>query len=141
MALWRHESAVVLLAQSERVSRPRIRRLDSPRVASNRDERLALNETLFRTANERMADWEERRRADATEVYYCECADRECHTKVGIRASDYERIRKNSAYFFVLPGHEAAEIETVIESHDDWIVVEKDAHIREIAEATNPRRG
>ena len=69
-------------------------------------------------------------------MYYCECADRECHTKVGIRASDYERIRKNSAYFFVLPGHEAAEIETVIESHDDWIVVEKDAHIREIAEAT-----
>jgi hypothetical protein len=110
-------------------------------VASDRDERLALNETLFRTANERMADWEERRRGEATELYYCECADRECRMKVRIRASDYERIRKNSAHFFVLPGHEAAEIETVIESHDDWVVVEKEPHIREIAEATDPRRG
>ena len=29
-------------------------------MASNRKERLALNEGLFRTANERMAGWEER---------------------------------------------------------------------------------
>jgi hypothetical protein len=109
-------------------------------VASDRKERLALNEALFRAANERMADWQERHRVEATELYYCECADPECREKVPLRESDYERVRSNSDHFFVVPGHVVTDLETVIESQQEWVVVEKDPEVREIVEATDPRR-
>jgi hypothetical protein len=108
-------------------------------VASDRKERLALNEALFRAANERMADWEERHRVEGTELYFCECADPECRQKVPLRESDYERVRSDSEHFFVVPGHEVVDIETVIESQDDWVVVEKAQEVREVVEATDPR--
>jgi hypothetical protein len=108
-------------------------------VASDRKDRLALNEALFRAANERMADWEERHRIEATELYFCECADPECRQKVPLRESDYERIRSNSDQFVVVPGHDVADVESVIESHEEWAVVEKEPEVREIVEATDPR--
>ena len=87
-----------------------------------------------------MARWEERHRIGATELYYCECADPECREKVALRESDYERVRSDSDHFFVVPGHEAIEVETVIESHEEWAVIEKDPEVQEIVEATDPRR-
>jgi hypothetical protein len=42
-------------------------------------------------------------------------------------------------HFFVVPGHEVVDIETVIESHEEWIVLEKAPEVREIVEATDPR--
>jgi hypothetical protein len=42
-------------------------------------------------------------------------------------------------HFVVVPGHEVADIETVIESHEAWVVVEKAPEIRKIVEATDPR--
>jgi hypothetical protein len=108
-------------------------------VASERTERLALNEALFRAANERMARWEERHRIEATELYFCECADPECREKVPLRESDYERVRSDSDHFFVVPGHEVIDLETVIESHDGWAVIEKAPEVQAIVEATDPR--
>jgi hypothetical protein len=108
-------------------------------VASRRQERLAENETLFRTANERMADWEERDRADADELYFCECGNPECNEKVRLRGSDYERVRSDPCHFFVLPGHEIPDVETVIESNDGWLLIEKEPEVSEIVEATDPR--
>jgi hypothetical protein len=109
-------------------------------VATVRDERLALNEALWREANERMAAWEERDRPEVAEVYYCECADRECRQKVRLRGPDYERIRSDSSHFVVVPGHEVPDVETVIEAHEDWVVVEKAPEVREITEATDRRQ-
>jgi hypothetical protein len=108
-------------------------------MASAREERLARNEALFRAANERMAAWEERHRIEATELYFCECADPECRQKLPLSESDYERIRSAPDRFFVVPGHEKADIETVVESHDEWAVIEKAPEVREIVEATDPR--
>jgi hypothetical protein len=109
-------------------------------VASDRKERLARNEALFRHANERMVDWEERHRVEATELYFCECADPECRKKVPLRESDYERVRSKSGHFFIVPGHELTDVETLIESHEAWAVIEKDPEVSEIVEATNPRK-
>jgi hypothetical protein len=108
-------------------------------VAKDRDERLAMNEALFRDANERMATWEERDRTEAVELYFCECADPKCREKVQLRGSEYERIRNDSSHFFVVPGHEVPDIETVIESHENWVLIEKEPEVREVTEATDPR--
>jgi hypothetical protein len=109
-------------------------------MATEREERIARNETLFRAANERLADWEERARADATEPYFCECADPTCDEKVRLRSADYERIRADSGHFFVVPGHEVPDVESVIEHHEDWVVVEKTPGVEDILERTDPRR-
>ena len=57
-----------------------------------------------------MADWEERDRAEAAELYFCECADPECNEKGRLRGRDYERVRSESSHFFVIPGHEIPDV-------------------------------
>jgi hypothetical protein len=109
-------------------------------VPSERAERLADNESLFRLANERMADWEERDRADSRELYFCECGRRDCREKVELVKADYERVRSDSGDFFVVPGHEFLEVETIVERHDDWVRVRKNPEVRERVEAADPRR-
>jgi hypothetical protein len=110
-------------------------------VASRREERIAENENLFREANERMASWEERDRAEAAELYFCECTDLECNEKVRVRGSDYERVRGDSSHFLVVPGHQVPDVEAVIESHDEWLLVEKEPEVDEIVEEGDPRQG
>ena len=110
-------------------------------MADVRGQRIAENEALFRAANERVADWEERDSAEAEESFFCECADTACNAKVKLRGSDYERVRSNAARFFVVPGHEFPDVETIIESHSDWNVIEKSKpEARELAADTDPRR-
>jgi hypothetical protein len=110
-------------------------------MGGERERRLGENETLFRAANERMASWEERDRLEAVELYFCECADPTCTHKVRLRGSDYERVRGDPTHFFVVPGHEVADVEAVLESHPDWVVVEKaEAEARDVAEEKDPRQ-
>jgi hypothetical protein len=104
-----------------------------------REERIVNNEALFRSANERMAAWDEQHAEEPVELYYCECADRECREKIRLHQHEYEGVRANSRWFFVAPGHEIPEVETVIEEHDGWVVVEKDPAVTEVAVATDPR--
>ena len=105
-----------------------------------RAERLAANEALFRTANERMAGWEEQHALSHIEAYFCECADTECREKVSLRKADYERVRANSRQFVVVPGHEIEDVEAVIERHDGWAIVEKPPEVSDTVERLDPRR-
>jgi hypothetical protein len=110
-------------------------------VAGERERRIGENEAIFRAANERMADWEERDRVEALELYFCECADPTCTQKVRLSGSDYERGRSEPTQFFLVPGHQVADVETVLESHPDWVLVEKvEADARDVAEETDPRQ-
>jgi hypothetical protein len=110
-------------------------------MAGEREQRMGKNEAIFRAANERMAGWEERDRLEALELYFCECADPTCMQKAKLCGSDYERARSDPTHFVVVPGHEVADVETVLESHPDWVLVEKEeADAREVAEKTDPRQ-
>jgi hypothetical protein len=105
-----------------------------------REQRLAGNEAMFRTANERMAGWEELRINEAEELYFCECADEQCREKVSLRNADYEKVRSDSRHFLIALGHEVPDIETVIEKHEGWAVIEKNPEVTEIVESLDPRR-
>ena len=105
-----------------------------------REQRLASNEALFRAANERIADWEERHHSEAGELYLCECADPACREKVELRREEYEAVRSNSRRFFIVPGHEVPDIETVIETHDGWTLIEKDPEVTALVEGLDLRR-
>jgi hypothetical protein len=110
-------------------------------MGGERARRLGENEAIFRAANERMARWVERTPLESVELYFCECAHPACREKIRLSRSEYERVRGDATHFFVAPGHEVADAETVLESHPGWLLVEKDeAEAREVAEETNPRQ-
>jgi hypothetical protein len=106
---------------------------------TSREQRLAQNEALFRVANERMARWEERHEGAEAELYYCECASPDCRTQVKLAKQDYERVRAHSRQFFVAPGHEIPDVETVVERHDEWLVVEKPVDVDDVIDPLDPR--
>ncbi len=105
-----------------------------------REQGLASNEALFRAANERIAEWEERHHSEAGELYLCECADPACRQKIELSREQYEAVRSNSRRFFVVAGHAVPGIETVIETHEGWAVIEKDPAVTELVEGLDLRR-
>jgi hypothetical protein len=108
-------------------------------VPTPREERLASNEALFRLANDRMAGWEERRASSASELYLCECADPDCKQKLSLTRGEYEGVRSDSRRFFVAEGHEVPDVETVVERHGEWSVIEKDPEVTEMVDRLDPR--
>lgn len=95
---------------------------------------------MFRFANERMAGWEEPRAEENAELYFCECADEECRQKISLRRGEYEEVRSDSRHFVIVPGHEVLDVETVIEEHEGWFVIEKDPEVTGVVEKLDPRR-
>jgi hypothetical protein len=53
--------------------------------------------------------------------------------------AEYERVRAHPRRFLVAPDHEIPEAEIVVESHEDYTVVEKRGEAGKVAEATDPR--
>jgi hypothetical protein len=82
------------------------------------------NEALFRAINEQVLSLEERF-GNPNGAFLCECADTGCLEKVFLHLDEYARIHAEDLRFFVVPGHERAENETVLERHPDYLVVEK----------------
>jgi hypothetical protein len=100
----------------------------------SREERLALNEVLFRKANERIqAAAEHHAVPDVPIGFYCECGDRDCTEQLVITANEFETVRTRPTQFIVRPGHELPEIETVITRTPLYLVVEKTGEAAEIA--------
>jgi hypothetical protein len=109
-------------------------------VASEREERLARNEAMFREANERAKSWEERHRLESeVELYFCECANPECREKVSLGKAEYERVRSDPRHFVIVPGHEVPDVETVIELNEGWVIIEKAPEVSDIVEESDPR--
>lgn len=84
--------------------------------------RFAHNEQLFREVN----DEREQAQADRLELsIVCECADQECTERIAIASQEYETIRGIANQFIIVPGHQIAEIERVVEERGAFAVVEK----------------
>ena len=92
--------------------------------------RLAHNEQLFREVNEQVQGLQERG-GTGEAAFVCECADQSCSATIVLSAAEYERIRRNRTWFFVLPGHEASEIEQVVERFPGYLIVGKPAQALE----------
>ena len=83
----------------------------------DREERLAMNEVLFRKANDRIEESaEEHASAAETVAFYCECSDRDCTERILITAQEFENVREHDAQFLVRPGHDVPSVEIVVTS-------------------------
>src|SRR5215211_6930172 len=98
---------------------------------NTRDERRAANEAVLREVNERRAAldrpaeeaWAER---DELFEFVCECGvEGGCGGRIEMTLEEYDAVREQDDRFPVVPGHETPEIETVVERHERYVVVDK----------------
>ncbi len=110
-----------------------------------RAHRLGRNESLFREVNERIGQLDRTLARPGLETdslweFICECGDQACCEPVSLRSSEYEGIRARATSFLIVPGHDVAEIERVVERCERFEVVEKvDPDAAAVATARGPR--
>ena len=108
-------------------------------MITEKEERIARTESVFRYVNERIAETSERFDT-ADGEFVCECADAECYHRIEAPLEDYEQIRNESTTFLVADGHELPEYESVRERRRGYMVIEKMTHgIRLAVRRTDPR--
>src|ERR1700712_3876573 len=104
------------------------------------NEQLAQRQNLFREANERIEYAATVVGHRGLRPFICECSLDGCVERIEVETEVYEIVRRHSARFLTLPGHEIAEIEDVVTLGEGYQVVEKQDVFAEIAESGNPRR-
>ena len=99
-------------------------------------ERIARNDAIFRSANEGIREAVERYGGPERVPFVCECADEECRELLRLTLDEYAAIRQNPRWFLNAIGHDSAAGQwgTVVERHDDYVVVEKLGEAGEIVE-------
>jgi hypothetical protein len=108
-------------------------------VDEARQERLAKNETLFRTLNENIVGIAGHLGGETPYEFICECATSGCFDRLLLTLEQYERVREDGTHFLLKSGHEDLEVEHVIAVHDEYVVVEKDGVAGLVAHAEDPR--
>ena len=110
-------------------------------MTGGREARIAANEAVFRLVNERIEAMNAAFAAITdTFAVVCECGNRDCDAQIELEPSTYERVRDDPALFIVIPGHEIADFEDVVEQHAGYHVLRKKGRLGEaVAEATHPR--
>ena len=116
-----------------------------PEPAGDQAAQAARNDALFRDANERIESRAESILGgeDATPLpFLCECADVACTAIVQMTVAEYEAVRRDSARFATVPGHEGEEPwARVVHVTERFAVVEKLELAGEVATELDPRSG
>jgi hypothetical protein len=111
------------------------------RTMDARQERIGRNEALFREVNERLQEiGTSFNLVGETADFVCECGDLTCAEPIRMTLADYEGVRAKPNRFFVVPGHDIPDVESVVERHERWEIVEKHAGgPAELAAEEDPR--
>ena len=109
----------------------------SPPVSDEQTRRrVAVNQTLLRRVNEGMRHDE----TDALVPFRCECGQLGCNELICLSPAEYDAVRAHPRRFAIVPSHEVVELETAVERHDRYAVVEvRDPVGTGLAERTDPR--
>ena len=102
-------------------------------------DRIGRNEAVFRDVNERIEAGQWPGEPDKPIAFRCECASLGCNMLIELTLAAYQRVRADSRRFVLVPGHELAGVESVVEREAQYVVVEKEAQAGRVAEATDPR--
>jgi hypothetical protein len=98
----------------------------------SREERVAHNEDWSRRLNERKAEWIENGLMAAG--FRCECWDPDCGARIRLSGAEWRKVRSRPNRFAVAPDHVNVEIESVVEEHADFWIVDKQGKAGEVAE-------
>jgi hypothetical protein len=111
-----------------------------PDLMDAREERLARNETLFRSVNENIEEAAASGQPDEHVFeFFCECSNLDCTLLLPLTLSAYERVRTDPRQFVVAPGHELPEIENVVVRTSAYQVVVKEGEAADLVTDQDPR--
>ena len=108
-------------------------------MEGERQQRAGANEATIRDVNEGIERGQWPGEEDAPVGFRCECAQLGCNQLIELSVREYEDIRAHPRRFVVVPGHEAPDVETVIEAGPCYVIVEKLDQAGEVAEQHDPR--
>ncbi len=89
-----------------------------------RQRRIARHEAFHRIANERAWQATEGLQTEDVRVF-CECGHVKCTRMLLLPRAEVARIHERGDVFIITHGHELPDLERVIESTLDYVVVEK----------------
>jgi hypothetical protein len=95
---------------------------------SPREQRAIRNEELFREVNLHIAELQgdtHNLTAGGLLPLVCECVHTGCTTPVEVDPSTFDRVHENPRRFIVAPGHEDLDVESIVESREGYLIVEK----------------
>jgi hypothetical protein len=98
-----------------------------------RERRIGENEAFWRQVNELSPP-----EPGFLNAMFCECGRLECGERIPMTAEEYESVRARSTTFVVVPGHEIADVEHVVETTERFHVVEKEGDAADVAVQTDP---
>ena len=107
-----------------------------------RGRRVGENEAIFRSVNEQVETLQRGMAAVSDEKMHivCECGEIQCMERLAVPLGKYEAIRADPLLFFIIPGHEAPDVEDVVEEGPGFEVVRKHpGEAGRIAKETDPR--
>jgi|SRR5215204_3573385 len=105
-------------------------------------ERKALNEGVFRRANEKLeraANDLDFADADSLVPFLCECPRPECREIVMLRLREYENVRSSGRGGFAALGHEDRSIERVVARNSRFVMTEKFGEAGDVHAQADPR--
>ena len=110
-------------------------------MTQSREERVGLNEAVFREVNERIEKLAETFDLGSQPLdLICECGDAACVQRIHMTHAEFEELRSDSHQFAIYPGHQEPDVETVVARHKGYDIVRKsEGAPRKIAERTDPR--
>ena len=82
--------------------------------------RVAINQVVLRRVNQGMRI----DHADEPIAFRCECGQLGCNILIGLTRDEYNAVRADRRRFAIVAGHEVVEIESFVERHDRYAVVE-----------------
>ena len=107
-------------------------------------ERAARNQVIFRDANEPIEEKAEEVGFQEPVPFICECHRADCRELIRLSLSEYEQVRAQAEWFFVVPAHAVTEIDGTplarkVGEGDGFFIMEKLGVAGEIAREADRR--
>ena len=106
-----------------------------------RARRVGANEALYRLVNEQIEGINEAFGTITNDfAVVCECGDLRCQQQLILTRDAYEHVRADPTAFILKPGHQAEDVEDVVDANRDYVVVvKKPGTPARLAADTDPR--
>jgi hypothetical protein len=108
-------------------------------VEGKQQRHAAANEAAIRDVNEGIERGQWPGDEDAPIGFRCECARLGCNQLIELTVHEYEEVRSHPRMCVVVPGHELADLETVVAARPGYLIVEKRDQAGSVAEQADPR--
>jgi hypothetical protein len=100
------------------------------------EERIARNDDVFRSANQKIRAAADEHHVDGHVPFICECADPACTRVIPLDPSEYAEVRSSPRWFLSAPDHDVeADAARLVARRERFLIVEKVGRAGAVAES------